>query len=113
MTVSDMKYEAKWTQEHRLMLCLSVSMTRSLGPEATRDLQLPICKDMGDQILQNECKAMIMCRTSASDLIKVPFYITKEGHMLILDIQSGHTFNLIKFANEAKTMDGVTYIKQT
>ena len=56
---------------------------------------------------------MIKCRTSASDLIKVPFYITKEGHTLILGLQSSHTFNLITFATEVKTVDGVTCIKQT
>ena len=65
------------------------------------------------QILQIEGIAMIKCRTSAPDLIKVPFYITKEGSTQILGLQSSCTFKSIKFTSVVKTVDGANNIKQT
>ena len=112
MTASDVKFEAKvdtGAQANIMPVHVSdkIVRARSHFRPSTAHLQ-----GYRSQILQNEGIAMLKCRTSASDLFKVSFYITKEGHNLILGLQTSHTFNIIKIVSEVKTMDGVTHMKQ-
>ena len=78
MTASDVKFKARvdiGAEANILPVCVynKIVGTKSHLRPSTAHLQ-----GYGGQILHNDGIAMIKCRISASDLIKVPFYITKE-----------------------------------
>ena len=111
MTASDVKFEAKLdtkTQDNIMSVYIYNKIVGARGHfrPSTANLQ-----GYGGQILQNEGITMIKFRALVSNLIKVPFYVTKKGHAPILGLHSSCTFNLNKFAIEMKSVDGFTHIK--